>query len=172
MAPCKFVCINAHLKHLELTTSENFQFLPREYILTAVCPFSNFLISVAVPAKTATTAAIILPNHVFHKFGFPEIIQSDHGTEFLNAIRFRITKMLSIKYVFTTSYRPRMKGSTEKVHRFLNTALGIFCEKHHNITGNHIYRQLHIRITHSLFLMLPIRIISFLILGGMPHHQK
>ena len=48
----------------------------------------------------------------------------------MNAILFRITQILSINHVLTTSYRPRLNGTTERVHRFLNAALGIFCEKH------------------------------------------
>ena len=101
-----------------------------KYILTAVCPFSNFLITAPVPNKNATTAARVLLDQVFFKFGFPQVIQSDRGKEFLNAILFRIMQILSIKHVLTTSYRPRLNGVTERVHRFLNEALGIFCEKH------------------------------------------
>ena len=37
--------------------------------------------------------------------------------------------MLSIQQVYTSGFRPRLNGSTERVHRFLNAALGIFCEK-------------------------------------------
>ena len=37
--------------------------------------------------------------------------------------------MLSIQQVYTSGFRPRMNGATELVHRFLNTALGVFCEK-------------------------------------------
>ena len=102
-----------------------------KYILTAVCPFSNFLITVPVPiTKKTTTAARVLLDQVFFKFGFPEVIQSDRGKEFLNAILFRITQILFTKHVFTTSYRPRLNRATERVHRFLIAALGIFCEKH------------------------------------------
>ena len=57
-----------------------------KWILTAVCPFSNYLISVPVPDKTATTAAQVLFDHVFLKFGFPAVLQSDRGGEFLNAV--------------------------------------------------------------------------------------
>ena len=52
-----------------------------KYILTAVCPFSNFLITVPVPNKNATTAARALLDQVFFKFGFPEVIQSDRGAK-------------------------------------------------------------------------------------------
>ena len=43
---------------------------------------------------------------------------------------YRITKLLSIKHIFTSPYRPRLNGATERVHRWLNAAIGIFCEQH------------------------------------------
>ena len=60
-----------------------------KYILTAVCPFSNFLISVPIPDKTASTCARVLLDHVFLKFGFPSVLQTDRGGEFLNAVLHR-----------------------------------------------------------------------------------
>ena len=41
----------------------------------------------------------------------------------------RLTSLLSIRQVYTSGFRPRMNGATERVHRFLNSAIGIFCEK-------------------------------------------
>ena len=101
-----------------------------KWILTAVCPFSKYLISVPVPDKTATMVAQVLFHHVFLKFGFPAVLQSDRGGEFLNAVLHRITKLLSIKHIFTWSYRPRLNGATERVHHWLNAAIVIFCERH------------------------------------------
>ena len=100
MQVCMYQCPFETLGELPVSSSGI------KYILTVVCPFSNFLIRVPLPDKTATTVSRILLNHIFYKFGFPEVIQSDRGTEFPNAILFRITKLLSIKHVFTTSYRP------------------------------------------------------------------
>ena len=88
-----------------------------KWILTAVCPFSNYLISVPVPDKTATTAAQVLFDHVFLKFGFPAVLQSDRGGEILNAVLHRITKLLSIKHIFTSPYRPRHRTSSPLVKR-------------------------------------------------------
>ena len=56
------------------------------------------------------------------------MLHSDHGGEFLNALLHRITQLLSIKQVFTSGFRPRLNGATERSHHFLNSALGIFCE--------------------------------------------
>ena len=100
-----------------------------KWILTAVCPYSSYLREIPVPDKTATTAAYALVNDVFLSTGFPSVLQSDRGGEWLNALLHRITKLLSIKHVFTSGFQPRLNGATEHTHHFLNTALGIFCEK-------------------------------------------
>ena len=38
-------------------------------------------------------------------------------------------KLLCIKQVFTSGFRPRLNGAPERPHRFLNTSLGIHCEQ-------------------------------------------
>ena len=72
-----------------------------KWILTAVCPYSNFLQAIPVPDKTATTAADALLNDVFFSTGFPSVLQSDRGGEWLNALLHRITKLLSINPIST-----------------------------------------------------------------------
>ena len=101
-----------------------------KWILTAVCPYSNFLRAIPVPDKQATTAARALFNDVFLQYGFPAVLQSDQGGEWLNAVLRQLTKLLSIEHIVTTSYRPRFNGSTERVHRWLNAAVGVYCEKY------------------------------------------
>ena len=123
----------------KLPTSPN----GNKWILTAVCPFSNYLISVLVPDKTATMAAQVLLDHVFLKFDFPAVLQSNRGGEFLNAVLHRITKLLSIKHIFTLSYRPHLNGATERVHCWLNAAI-VFFVNNISLTGSHIYSLQHI----------------------------
>ena len=65
---------------------------------------------------------------IFLLQGFPSVLQSDHGGDWLNALLHRLTKLLSIKKVFTSGFRPRLNGVTERTHRFLNASLGIYCE--------------------------------------------
>ena len=60
----------------------------------------------------------------------PLVLQSDSGGEFLNVIMHRLTSLLSIKHVFTSGSRPRLNGATERVHRFLNSSIGIYCEQY------------------------------------------
>ena len=94
-----------------------------KWILTAVCPYSNYLRATPVPDKTATTAAYALVNDVFLSTGFPSVLQSDCGGEWLNALLHRITKLLSIKHVFTSGFWPRLNVATERTPRFLGDIL-------------------------------------------------
>ena len=99
-----------------------------KWILTAVCPYSNYPRAIPVPDKTTTTAANALFHNVFLQLGFPSVLQSDRGGEFLNGLLHQITQLLSIKQVFTSGFRPCLNGATERSHQFLNSALGIICE--------------------------------------------
>ena len=44
----------------------------------------------------------------------------------MNALLHQVT----IEHVFMTSYRPRLNGRTERVHRWRNSDIGIYCEKY------------------------------------------
>ena len=83
-----------------------------------------------VPDEQGTTAAQALFNDVFLQYRFPAVLQSDQGGEWLNAVLRQLTKLLSVEHIVTTSYHPRLNGSTERVHRWFNAAIGIHCEKH------------------------------------------
>ena len=83
--------------------------------------------AIPVPDKTATTAANALFHDILFVLGFPSVLQSDRDGEWFNALLDCLTKLLSIKQVFTSSFCPRLNGATERVHRFLNAAIGICC---------------------------------------------
>ena len=93
-----------------------------------MCPLSNFLRVISVSDKSATTAARALLQEVFLPYGFPSVLQSDRGGEWFHAVMHRLTTLLSIRHAFTSGFRPRLNSSTERAHRFLNSALGVYCE--------------------------------------------
>ena len=61
----------------KLPTSRN----GNKWILTAVCPYSNFLRAISIPIKKATTAARSLFNELFLEYGSPTQLQSDRSGE-------------------------------------------------------------------------------------------
>ena len=98
--------------------------MPETYDFDPVC-----LATAPKRVKRAKKARALF-NDVFLQYGFPVVLQSDQGGEWLNAVLRLLTKHLSIRHSVTTSYRPRLNGSTERVHRWLNAAVGIYCEKY------------------------------------------
>ena len=98
-----------------------------KWILPAVCPY--FLRAKPVPDKRAPPLPVPCLIKYFLKFGFRVVLQIDEGGECINAVLQELTKLLSIQHVFTTSYHPCLNGSIERVHRWLNSALGICCKK-------------------------------------------
>ena len=84
----------------------------------AALPVSNLsLLIPMVPHKLGTTAAQALFNDVFLQYRFSAVLHSDQGGEWLNVVSHQLTKLLSIEHIVTTSYRPHLNGSTERVHR-------------------------------------------------------
>jgi transposase InsO family protein len=54
---------------------------------------------------------------VFANFGFPKIIQSDNGTEFVNQVVDSLKEVSSMDSRLTTPYHPRANGSVERSFR-------------------------------------------------------
>ena len=63
---------------------------------------------------------------------------SDRGGEWLNAVLDRVLKALSIEHLLTTSYHPSLNGATERTHHYLNSALGIYCEKYQHLWEDYL----------------------------------
>ena len=93
--------------------------------MTVVCLYSDFLRAIAILDKSATTAARAFFDHALLLYGFPSVLQSDRDGEWLEAVLHKLTQLLSIQQMFTTSCRCRLNGSTERVHGFFSAAIGI-----------------------------------------------
>ena len=106
----------------------------------------------AIPTtdRSATTAARALFDNVFLKLDFPYTLLSDHGGEFLNAVLREVSNLLSIKQVFTSSYRTRANGSTERVHHFLKSALAIFASRWQKHRENYLQPAMYSHNTSTI----------------------
>jgi transposase InsO family protein len=83
-----------------------------KFILIMVDICTRYTIARAVPDKKATTIGEALME-IFCTFGFPTVLQSDSGTEFLNAIIKKITDANRISHRTTSFYHPRANGAAE-----------------------------------------------------------
>ena len=74
---------------------------------TTVCPCSHFLMAIPTADRSATPAARTLIDNVFLELGLPSTLLGQRSGEFLNAVLREVSRLLSIKQVFTSSCRPR-----------------------------------------------------------------
>ena len=107
------------------TTSDGYN-----YILVLVDVCSRFTILRALRDKSALSVARELLI-IFTDFGFPKIIQSDNGKEFVNAIIESLFTTFKIDKRLTSPYHPRANGLAE---RFIQTTLSILKKE---LYGNH-----------------------------------
>lgn len=108
--------VHAHLpgEHLQidlaqLPTSEK----GNNYVLLVVDICTRFVFLRALVDKSAVSIANALFS-LFCDIGFPKIIQSDNGTEFVNYLMQIITNDLQVDHRLSTPYHPRTNGAVER----------------------------------------------------------
>lgn len=101
----------------------------KEYILTTQCELTKFITATPIPNKAASTVAKAFVEQVILKYGVPERIASDRGTEFMSSIFDEVAKLLRIKKLNSTAYHHETIGSLENTHKCLGNFLRIYCSE-------------------------------------------
>jgi transposase InsO family protein len=83
------------------------------YILVHIDVLTRFVILKPLMDKTSMTIARHLVS-IWSQFGYPKIVQSDNGTEFVNSILKQLVKISQIDHRLITAYHPRADGLVEK----------------------------------------------------------
>ena len=106
--------------HIAIDTALSFPTSPRGFnvLLVVVCVFTQFVFLRALRDKSARAISAALFG-IFADFGFPRIIQSDNGTEFVNRLMQTMSENCGIDRRLTTAYHPRANGLAE---RFVGTS--------------------------------------------------
>lgn len=136
--PCQMSKINRHVKSVPgtfLTPSERFRNihidivgpLPQcqgyRYCLTCIDRYTRWPEVVPMKDITAETVANSLYAGWITRFGVPETITTDQGTQFESTVFTATTKLLGVKRVRTTAFHPQTNGIIERFHRQLKTAI-------------------------------------------------
>ena len=82
------------------------------YIMVLINVCTRFIFLHTLPDKQAVTIARALLN-TFCIIGFPRILQSDNGTEFVNAIIKEMAQLAGMDHRLITPYHPRANGVAE-----------------------------------------------------------
>ena len=78
--------------------------------------------------KDAETIARELCDDVFLKFGIPEVLRTDNGTEFRNGTMRALEHLLQIRHSATTPYTPQANGKAETRNKSIYDLLVSMCK--------------------------------------------
>jgi hypothetical protein len=97
--------------------------LGNRYILTFQDDLTKFMTAVPIPQQDAETVAREFVTNVVLKMGAPRQLLTDQGTNFLSELFKSTCRMLKIKKIQTTAWRPESNGGLERSHRVLGEYL-------------------------------------------------
>ena len=101
----------------------------RSYILTAKDCFTRWVEAFPTENMTAATVAKTLERELFSRYGVPEQIHSDQGTQFTSALMQSVYKELGISGTTTPAYNPK-SNPVERTHRDLGRLLRACVDDH------------------------------------------
>lgn len=86
-----------------------------KYVLTVMDYFTKWIELIPIKNKEAATVAMELFK-IFSRFGCPEVIISDRGTEFNNALSSALYQRMGVHHRVTSAYHPQANGMVEKAN--------------------------------------------------------
>ena len=87
-----------------------------KYLLTFQDGLSKFTIGVPLKQQDAMTLARAFVEEIILKFGIPQVLLTDQGSNFLSELFSNVCKLLRVKRVKTSAYRPQTNGALERTH--------------------------------------------------------
>ena len=97
-------------------------------ILTVRCLFTHFMFLIPLKQQTAVAMARSIWSTIFLLFGFPSVVQSDNGKEFVNHIMLALVKLYGIDHRTVSAYHPRANGAAERPNLTIRQSLLKLCQ--------------------------------------------
>ncbi|XP_013382645.1 uncharacterized protein LOC106153310 [Lingula anatina] len=98
------------------------------YILTVVDYATRYPEAIALPRiETERVAEALL--EVFCRIGFPKEVLSDCGTQFTSDLMKEVSRLISMKQLFTTPYNPKCNGLCERMNGVLKSMIKKMCQE-------------------------------------------
>jgi hypothetical protein len=113
--PAQFITASGPLHHVQVDTSVHLPKSPEGFTALLVCidVFTGFLLLRAVMDTTAVTIAQQLWE-IFSIMGFPRILQSDNGPEYISDVIRALIKLTGMDQRLISPYNPRADGKVER----------------------------------------------------------
>ena len=115
--------------HMDLVGPLSIESEENRYILTAKDRSTGFLVTTPIKNKKAETVRKAFIQSWCSVFGIPQVVVTDNGREFKNAIFSDTFEQLGIDHHFVPIYSPSSNGYIERQHRTINVALRALTEE-------------------------------------------
>ena len=89
------------------------------YILVVTDHFTKWVEIFAVPDQTAVTSANVILNEVIARYGSPQFIHSDLGSNYESQIFIELCKLMELRKTRTSVRNPKGNGQVENFNRTL-----------------------------------------------------
>ena len=97
------------------------------YILVTSDLFTKYAVTVALQDMTAATVANAIIDEWIMKFGAPDVIHTDQGSNFNSELMQDICRIFMVEKTRTTPYHPQANGQVERFNRVIADTLSIYC---------------------------------------------
>jgi hypothetical protein len=97
-----------------------------KYALTFQDELSIYTLAIPIEQQDAVTVAKAFVGEVVLKFGIPQMMLTDQGSNFMSDVFTNVCKFLKIKKIKCTAYHPQSNGALERTHRVLVEYLRCF----------------------------------------------
>ena len=95
------------------------------YAITAVDQVSKFAMAIPIRKQDEDTVIRKLTKHIFQRFGGPEILVTDQGTNFVSRKAEETFKRFGIRHQVTVPHHPQSNGECERLNKTLASQLSI-----------------------------------------------
>ena len=102
-----------------------------QYLFTVVDRFTRFVQAIPLKDESADSVCSAFFHGWVAYMGVPVFLQSDHGSCFLSQKFQALIRVLVVKHLVGSAYKPSTTGSSERVHRQLKYSLRM-CQDSHN----------------------------------------
>lgn len=100
-----------------------------KYLLTFIDHLSRYAEAIPIPDQSAATIANAFVRNVVLRHSAPQRLLSDLGKNFISSLFQEVSKLLGIKRMFCTPYKPNTNGLIERFHRTLADIISHYVDK-------------------------------------------
>jgi len=108
------------------------------FIMVICDYYTRWVEAYSIPDQTAITVADKFVTEFVCRFGVPQKLHSDQGTDFMSSLFKQMCKLLEIEQTRTTPYRPCSNGLTERMNQTIQHMLSAFVNDYRNDWEDHL----------------------------------